>query len=554
MIVELTVENLAIIERAQIRLGEGFTVLTGETGAGKSLLIDAIQLVLGGRAETELVRTGSAKASVSVAIDLKSRPEVAAKCSELGFDPEENVLHLQREVFAEGRSQARIMGRTAPASTLRQIGNLLVDLHGQHDHQSLLDVERHVEFLDAWIGLPVVELKKSVFEAFDALEGKRKQLSSLRSSLRDREQRIDLLRYQINEIEAANPIVGEMAELESQMARLKHSEKLATATQSSAENLSDGESNAQDLIGDAAKALEDVLRYDATLEPIIESIRTASIYLQEAIHSLHGYVESLDAEPGLIDIVADRIDLLRRMRRKYGDDEATVLAFLETARAELNLLDDAEANETDLTQEIGRLEQGLAEVAQNLSELRKVRSLEFAKLVETTLRDLAMEKARFEVNFRAKPPMADGCDVVEFYFSANLGEDPKALSKIASGGEMSRVMLAIKTALAGRAGVPTLIFDEVDAGLSGRAAASVARQLEALASNYQVLVISHLPQIASRASSHFRIEKVEESGRVQTRVVALNPRDRIEEVARMLAGDHVTDRALENARELLRLS
>ena len=551
MIVELSVENIAIIERSHLTLGAGFTVLTGETGAGKSLLIDAIQLVLGGRADTELVRTGAGKATVSLMLDLSNRPQVIAQCIELGFEPEDGMLHLQREVLAEGRSQARIAGRAAPIATLRQIGNLLVDLHGQHDHQSLLDVDRHVEFLDDWIGAAVVDVKSNVAALYKATEEKRKILASLRASLRDREQRIDLLQYQVNEIEAVSPKVGETDELEARLARLKFAERLSEAVYGAREALTDGETNGRDQLGSALSRLEAVVRYDASIEPMLEPLRTALVFLDDASHGLTAYAESLEADPGELEVVAGRLDALKRLRRKYGEDEAAVIAHLISAQQELALLADSEASEDALQAAFLAAEKELKIACQALSELRKARAVEFSALVVTTLRELAMDKAQFSVHFAAKEPASDGADVVEFYFSANLGEDPKPLSKIASGGEMSRVMLAIKTAMAGRAGVPTLIFDEVDAGLSGRAAASVARLLRSLAANYQVLVISHLPQIASRANEHFRIEKNEVGGRVLTTVVRLDGEQRVHEVARMLAGENVTDRALENARELL---
>jgi DNA repair protein RecN (Recombination protein N) len=551
MLVELTVENIAIIERSQISLGPGFTVLTGETGAGKSLLVDAIELALGERADTELVRSGAAKAAVSAVFELSGHADLKERCNQLGIELENGTLFIQREVLAEGRSQCRVGGKLTQVWALRQLGQYLVDLHGQHDHQSLLDPARHIGFLDAWIGSPAAVLLERIAASFARAQEARLKLAALRVGLRDREHRLDLLRFQVSEIEAADPKPGEVEELEGQLSKLKNVERLAVAAASALQGIRDGENNAADALRSAVKALEEVERFDPSLAPLLEILRASLIQLQEGGHDLSAYADGLDADPARLEEVAGRIDSLRRLRRKYGEDEVAVLAFLDTAKRELDLLSDAEASEEDLVAAQQRAETELESLASELSSLRKERSIEFAQLVQTELRDLAMERAVFEVSFREKAADAFGKDDVEFAFSANAGEPPRPLSKIASGGEISRVMLGIKTAMAGRAGVPTLIFDEVDVGLGGKAAATVGRKLEQLAKHYQVVVISHLPQIAARALTHFRIEKLESSGRVTTQVRLLDAEERVEEIARMLAGDRITDSALANAREML---
>lgn len=551
MIVELTVENIAIIERAQVALGPGYTVLTGETGAGKSLLIDAIELVLGERADSELVRSGAAKASVSVVFDLSNRSGLVRVCQDMGIPVEDSMLYIHREVFAEGRSQCRVGGKLIPVGQLKQLGQMLVDLHGQHDHQSLLDPETHVGYLDAWIGEPAYSLLNRVGAAYHNSELIRHKLSAIRQGQRDREHKLDLLRFQINEIEAVAPKPGEFEELEILLSRLRNVEKLAAASFGSLAMLQDQEGSADEKMGAAVRALEEAYRLDSSLEPIVKSLSEALIGLQDAVHGLRGYAETLESDPNRLDEVATRIDALNRLRRKYGDDEAAILAFLKKAQDDLDLLDDAETAEQELDLQLDEYERELAMLCAELAALRHTKAAEFADLVESQLRDLAMERAIFEVNFRVKQPDASGADIVEFFFSANAGEPARPLTKIASGGEISRLMLAIKTALAGKAGVPTLIFDEVDTGLGGRAAAVVARKLAELAAHYQVVVISHLPQIAAAAASHFRIEKGEVDGRVVTQVASLNRDQRISEIARMLAGEEITETALANARELL---
>ncbi|HLK15281.1 MAG TPA: DNA repair protein RecN [Fimbriimonadaceae bacterium] len=551
MIVELSVENLAIIDRAELGLGPGFTAMTGETGGGKSLLIDAVELALGGRADTDQVRSGAHRAVVELAVDVSSRPELLRRCSELGVPAEDGVIRIRREVLAEGKSQCRVGGKAIPVSALKTLGTYLVDLHGQHDHQSLLDPSRHIGYLDGWIGEPAALAVQAVATEFEAVQAIARKLNALRHGRRELEQRIDLLRYQLNEIDEAAPQLGETEDLEAQLERLRHAERLSSAASDAVLHLVDDENSAYDRAAVAVKGLDAVVKHDPELEPPLDELRDAVLQLQEAAHTLRGYAEGLDSDPKRLDAAEERLEVLRRLRRKYGDDEAAVLAFAVEARTELESLTFGADDEEALADQLSERESRLDAEASALTRLRREQATSFSRLVQEALRDLAMDRSVFEVDFTTAAIDASGADRVEFFFSANAGEPPRPLAKIASGGELSRVMLAIKSVYAGKAGVPTLIFDEVDAGLSGRAAAAVARKLEGLAEHYQVLVISHLPQIASRASRHFRIEKREKSGRAVTEVVELSPTEREREIARMLAGERVTDAALVNARELL---
>lgn len=551
MIVELSVENLAIIEKAQISLGPGLTVLTGETGAGKSLLIDALELALGERADAELVRTGAPRANVSVVIDLSDQKDLVKRCEEEGLTLEDTSLFIQREVYAEGRSQSRIGGKMAPVSALKHIGALLVDMHGQHAHQILLDPERHLSYLDSWIGQPAFELLAQIEAAYSTTEETRRKLAILQSSMRDREHRLDLLRFQVNEIEAVTPLVGELEGLESQLSRLRNSEKLSSTALAALQGLQEREGSAMESLGAAVKSLEESARLDPTVEPVLELLRAAYYSLDEGVRSLGAYAEKIESDPFVLEEAASRIDSLKRLRKKYGEDEAAVLAYLAKAKDELGTLEDSESSEASLAEAVRVAEAALLNLCADLSLLRHERADDFASLVEKELHDLALERAVFQARVASKQPSLDGADKVEFFLSANPGEQPRPLAKIASGGEISRVMLAIKTALAGKAGVPTLIFDEVDAGLGGRVAAVVAKKLEELSQHYQVLVISHLPQIASRATTHFRIEKSESDGRVTTKVRLLKPKERVEEIARMIAGEEVTESARTHAKQML---
>ncbi|HWD41188.1 MAG TPA: DNA repair protein RecN, partial [Fimbriimonas sp.] len=504
MIAELSVENVAIIERSNLRLGPGLTVLTGETGAGKSLLIDAIELALGERADSDLVRSGSRTANVSVVFDLQGQPEAQARCADLGIELEGGLLFVSREILVEGRSQCRIAGRLTPVSVLKQLGQVLVDLHGQHDHQSLLFPERHLGYLDLWIGESACFKKQQVREAFERHQAAKRQLEALRASVREREQKIDLLRYQVGEIELVAPMAGESEEIQAKILRLEHAERLATASLGALELLSEQEGSAVETLGAALKSLEDAARFDATLEAVLAPLREAVIQVDDAVRTLSSYSQQIESNPAELDELGNRLEALKKLRRKYGDDESEVLAFLAEAKSQLAILEDAEAGGERLAEVAEATFQELEAHCGELTKLRHDSAVKFAKLVEAQLHDLALERSRFEVGFKPAPPSPEGADEVEFVFTANPGEPLRPLARVASGGEVSRLMLAVKTALAGKAGVPTLIFDEIDSGLGGRVAGTVGKRLAGLAENYQVLVISHLPQVAALATVHYR--------------------------------------------------
>ena len=551
MITELHVENLAIIQSANVSFRQGFSALTGETGAGKSLLIDALELCLGERADTELVRTGATKASVQLVVDLSARPEVLAQISDFGVENEAGVIYIQREVFAEGRSQARVNGKSVPISVLRELGGLIVDLHGQHQHQALLNQDTHVEYLDGWIGEPAVQLKSVVAEKYVSWQEAKRKYDALQKGIQEREQRLDLLRFQDNEIESFSPLPGEEAELVNVLSRLKNLEKISGAGQRALAVLSEDEVNARDLLAMGLKEAEEVNRLDPSLD--ISELQESLVDLQEAVYRIQAYLEGLDSDPASLEATVERMDGLKRLKRKYGENEDDILAYLVSAQEELATLTDVEASEETLLLALNASIEELNVAFDALTELRQSRSTDFSLDVQSHLADLSMGKTQFSVSIRRGDAGTAGRDFVEFLFSANAGEELKPLAKIASGGEISRVMLAMKSALAGRAGVPTLIFDEVDTGLGGAAAAAVGKKIRALSEHYQVLAISHLPQVASQANEHFRIQKHEVDGRVQTDVVPLTEEERVHEIARMLAGDEVSQHAVANARDLLRL-
>ena len=549
MIVELRVENLAIIKQVEVHFLGGFSVMTGETGAGKSLLIDALELALGERADTELVRTGSAKASVQLVADLTHSPAIREWCSAESIELEENRLLIHREVYAEGRSQAKVNGRTIPVATLRVLGKQLVDLHGQHQHQSLFDPETHIEFLDLWIGSEVVSLKSKVAAHFETYLELKRRADVLKKNVREREQKIDMLRFQVEEISNFAPVVGEEEELLSSLSRMRNLERISQSVAKALDVLSEGESNARDLLGIGLQAVEEAARFDATLGT--SDLETASVALNEGINVLSHYVDTLEMDPQLLETMDDRLDALRKLKRKYGDSERETLSFLDSASRELSDLENAEASQETIEAEVNEALSRLIELCETLSQLRHEKSELFTKEVQEHLKDLSMNRAVLSARMMTVEPTATGSDTLEFLFSANAGEVAKPLAKIASGGEISRVMLALKSVLAGRAGVPTLIFDEVDTGLGGQAATSVGRKIRELGKHYQVISISHLPQVAAQGTYQYRIEKSEEGGRVATQVLKLSDEERVDEIARMLAGDQISESARANARELL---
>lgn len=551
MIKNLRVQNLAIIENVSIHFETGLTVLTGETGAGKTLLIDALSLVLGAKADADQVRTGEQKAVIEMEFDIAGHKELADKAQEIGIDTGSGKLEILREVSLTGRSSCKVNHQAIPLSELRELGHLMIDLHGQHDHQALLDPRNHLAFYDAWSGSHTTELLNKLAFSFRALIEAKRKLDSIRKGRRDWERRLDTLRYEIKEIEKVNPVPGELELLEQNIQRLRNSEKLVEYSSRVLNSLTDNEFNAESLIGQTISDLSAILKFDHSLVDVTESLRETQYFLQEVSHQLRDYQESLEADPLLLEATAQRVDQLQKLRRKYGDDESAILAHLETSKLELVDLEGYDGDENSLLEKVDQLQEEYDRLAEELSTERRNNTAKFVQEIEDHFADLALERAKLEVSISISEPTAKGIDRVEFLFSANPGEPVKPLSKVASGGEMSRTMLALKAALAGRAGVPTLIFDEVDTGLSGRVAHAVAKKLHDLGKFYQVLVISHLPQTAATADHHFGIEKVIENGRSKTTITGFDRQQKINAIAKMIGGEIVSESALVHAAELL---
>jgi DNA repair protein RecN (Recombination protein N) len=550
MLAELRVRNFALIDQLTVRLGPGLNVLTGETGAGKSIVVGALSLLLGERASSELVREGAEKATVEGLFEIEGRPELRARLEESGVEAGEGVVILKREVAAEGRSRAWINGSPTTVAMLAEVGAELVSLHGQHQHQTLLKREEQRAILDAFGSY--AEVTSGVARAHEALATISRDLATLEQRRREALQRADFLRFQLSEIDGAAPEVGEEERLEEESRRLSHAEELVTLAGSLSESIAGGSNSIGDRLGGLRRALDQLVRIDPSQQELSELFDTAYYALEELGTRLEAYLPLVEHDPSRLESIRQRQDLLYRLRAKYGPTLADVIQTAEDARRELGLVDDAEANLAELVGRRDDVTRELSDRAAELSVLREAAAADLQAEVGRILPELGMEGGRFEV---VRLPLAEigphGAEEVEFRVSLNRGFEPRPLALVASGGELSRVMLALKTILARLDEVPTLIFDEVDAGIGGRVALHVGDKMREVARGHQVLAITHLPQIASRAHLHLLVRKDDAGTRTTTSVATLDEAGRSHEIARMLGGDPESDVSLTHARELL---
>jgi len=557
MLVELHVTNFALIDRLDLTFGAGLNILTGETGAGKSIIIDALGLALGGRAGADLVRTGAAKATVEAVFDLSRAPaEVRRRLAEAGLDgdEEEDTLMVTRELArAGGKSQCRINGRLMPIGVLKEITEGLVDVHGQHEHQSLLAADHHIDILDNWGGKDALALRQQVASLFGEAGALKRELERLRTDARERARMLDLYRFQQEELAGAALQPGEEEELAADRSRLANSEKLSAAASDAYATLSGAErgAGALDALNAALAAVEHVAALDENLSPLAETLQSAVSFAEDAARELRVYQESVEFNPERLEEIEARLDLIRTLKRKYGETLEEIIAYAAELNGKLDALENSEAREEELTADIGKSEAKLNAAAARLTKVRRKASENFAAGIARELGDLGMAATQFEVSIESQPVTSKGADRVEFLLSPNPGEPLRPLAKIASGGEMSRIMLAMKSVLARTGAIPTMIFDEIDVGVGGRTAQTIGDKLEALAREAQIMCITHLPQIASRAGSHFFIEKQVHEGRTTVSVAPLDSEGRIEEIARMLGGSRRSEAVVQHAREML---
>jgi DNA repair protein RecN (Recombination protein N) len=550
MLTELRIRDFAVIDRLALQLAPGLNVLTGETGAGKSIIVGALSLLLGERASADLVRTGAARAEVEGVFDIVHNSAVLELLADLGMEPEDGLLILRREVSAGGRGRVWINGAAATVALLGEIGNELVDLHGQHEHQSLLQPRQQRSLLDAYAD--ATDLSHDVRIQHERLRDARARLAQLDARVRETEQRADFLRFQLEEIDRAKVRPGEEEQLEQDARRLEHAGELAGLAATLHGELYAGEDAIAARLAEVRRVLEQIARIDATLQPWQEIVENALYNLEELGREMGGYAAAIEHDPARLDELRRRQELLFRLRRKYGPELADVVATAESARVELAALDSSSLDHVEIEREIERAGRALRQAAERLSEARRRGATALAAEVAGILPELGMAAARFTIELA---PLAEisaaGAEDVEFRIAVNAGFEPRPLSRVASGGELSRVMLALKTALARLDGIPTLIFDEIDAGIGGRVARQVGEKLARVAEQHQVFVVTHLPQIASRADHHLLVQKSERDGMTATYVDVLTQETRVREVARLLGGDPESVVSLDHARELL---
>ena len=550
MLLELRIRDFAVIQDLSLELGPGLNVLTGETGAGKSIIVGALSLLLGERASSESVRTGAERARVEAVFDITGRADLHTLMEEQGLPDEGELLLLRREVHSEGRNRAWINGSPATAGAVGAFGRRLVDLHGQHEHQTLLDPVEQRGILDAFGDAEV--LVEGIGRLHTRLTGLWAERQARAHRSRELAARADFLRFQLQEIQDAELRSGEDHEVEGELLRLDNAEELAGEAEAVHEALYGGEGAVSEVVAEARDRIRRLTRLDADLKELEEQLESLYHQAVEAGRRAGGYAGDVEVDPRRAEELRARLDLLFRLKRKYGPELQDVLDTGHNFAEELGELESSSVAKEALDREAQELRGRLAEQSKELSSLRGAAASRLAGEVERLLPDLGMTGARFEVHLDSLPePGAHGGERVEFRASLNPGFPPRALARIASGGELSRVMLALKAILVRMDRVPTLIFDEVDAGIGGAVAVAVGRKLEEVAAHHQVVVITHLPQVASRAGRHLRVEKGEDRGVATTRLVVLDGDDRVGEIARMLGGDPKSHASREHARELL---
>ena len=542
----LHIENIAIIEQADIQFRPGFNALTGETGAGKSIVIDALSAVLGQRASRDLIRTGSDHAFVSAVFS--QIPQALG--ADMGIEDREEWL-LQREIYADGKNVCRLNGRPMTVSQLRAIGNRLLNIHGQHDGQQLLDETQHILYLDQYGRYS--PLQDSYAAKYAALQEIRSQMDALQMDESEKARRIDTLRFQINDLERADLQAGEEEELLERRNLLRNGEKFISAIQGADFCLSgdDQQAGALSLLRQAQEQLASVRNMSDSFSQLYERLEAVYSEVYDISYTVQEKKDEFDFAPGELDEVESRCDQLYRLKKKYGATVEDMLAYLEKCRQELDQIAFADDTLAILQKKLEKAEKEALTAARELSKQRRIVAKELEERILTELRELNMGSIRFEVAFAEKKPDVSGIDEVRFLMSANVGEELRPIQKIASGGELARIMLAMKNVFSQQEQIGTMVFDEVDTGVSGRAAQKVAEKMARISRQKQVLCVTHLPQLAAMADTHFSVEKGVLDGRTFTRVQELTRAQRREELARLTGGEQITQTMLEGAEELL---
>lgn len=556
MLAELSIKNFAIIEKVSISFEKGLTVLTGETGAGKSIIIDAIHLLTGGRGSAEFVRHGEDKAEIEglFQIDNPNHP-VYGKTLEFGIDIEEGMVILRRDIFRSGKSVCRINGKLVTISILREVGATLVDIHGQHEHQELMDETRHLPLLDQFGAGEIAASLQEYQQIFHRFEQTQSRLKALSENDRQMAHRLDLIQFQYDEIQKANLKLNEDEELLEEKRKLANFEKIYEAIQLSFSGLQ-GEQRGLDWIGLVMGHMENAASLDASYKELYEAVASSYYQLEDTARSLRNQLDILEYDPQRLNEIEDRLNEINQLKRKYGKTIPEILEYAAKIEEEIETIQNKETHITELEKELNSIKKDLRIEAKQLTELRHKWGEKLTGLIHKELKDLYMDKTVFEIRFETEQDhfSRNGADHVEFYISTNPGEPLKPLTKIASGGELSRIMLALKSIFSKHQGVTSIIFDEVDTGVSGRVAQAIAEKIYKVALDSQVLCISHLPQVAAMADTHLFISKMIKEGRTSTAVTALTEQEKIKEISRMISGVEITDLTKQHAEELLHLA
>ena len=552
MLLELVVENYAVVERLRVHFHAGLNLLTGETGSGKSIVVDALGLLLGGRASAEMIRTGEARARVAGIFEVRDQGAVRRLLEPAGIEVEDGELLIEREILGSGKSRAFVGSRPVAVSLLKELAPALADIHGQHDQQLLFSPDAQRDMLDSFAAHR--ELLERIAAVYGEWRSTVSELEELERTEQEKLRLLDLWSFQRKEIESAQLEDGEDAALENERRVLQNVQKLQESAATAYEAVYDSPESAASLIRTAAKRLDELCRIDSSLEGLREHLRAADLGVQEAAYGLRDYLSGLEANPGRLEEVETRLETIGKLKRKYGATVADILAFYDEVRRQIASVESAGERMEGLRKEQKRLAADYAKAARELSESRRTAARRLEKRVEAELAQLAMERTVFRVAMQEAGWSASGNDRVEFLVSPNVGEEPRPLEKVASGGEISRIALALKTCLAGprTSTVRTLVFDEVDTGIGGSAAEGVGRRLKQLAAVNQVLCVTHLPQVASFADHHYRVEKQESNGRTVAVMEELDAAARTREVGRMLSGQKLTNEALRNAEQLIK--
>lgn len=556
MLTHLSIKNIAVIDRAQIDFSDGFNILTGETGAGKSIIINSLNILKGERASKELIRTGEQSARVdgifTVSDEIKN--EI---CDIIGIDFDENEIMISREFNLDGKNSVRINGSPITLSMLKSIGEYFVNIHGQHDSTSLLVKKSHLGFLDDFGGEKLKDALEEYKNVHAEYQDVKSKLEKLNTDETEKERRMDLLKYQIEEIEVANLSLNEEDDLTERRNFLANAQKISENCLAAFDKLYDGEetgNSAHDLIWEAVKLIEQITEFNSDMDTVCKELTDVTYIISDNSHAIKKFADSLECNEYELNEIEERLDVIYNLKRKYGVSVGDVLKYLEKIKKEYAEIEHSEEQIKFLSEKLKELELSRLEKAEKLSLLRKENAKILSEKICAELCDLEMAKTVFEVKIEDTEFSNSGKDDVEFLISTNLGELPKPLSKIASGGELSRIILAIKSVITGEKSAETLIFDEVDTGVSGKTAQKIGEKLYKMTKSAQVICITHLAQIASLADKHFLIEKKTENGRTKTEIMPIDGENRISEIARILGGEVITDLTRENAKEQILLA